>query len=124
MYKFSEWLRKKGIRVETFDDAFNPTDKFKFNSKGDIAGDYEKDLHELTKVVMAKYQTEFTRWLAQIADERNDGEVKDLLKKVRTDSSDSSTPWATKDEEPEFVAPKADRANDPNGPSEAFRWRF
>lgn len=120
MIRFNDWLLRKKRVSEGFDDSFDPVDKFKFNSNGprDVAGDYEKDLKELAQVVMYKYNQEFRRFLNQLSDERGDGELKTLLRKLDTDRS-SPDPWrASHTKEPdEVVAPKADRGAEATGSS-------
>jgi hypothetical protein len=116
MDNFTTWLRKRAPHLENF-ATFDPEDKFKFSGDGDVAGDYEQNLHDLIKVVNSKYQKEFTDWLAQLGEENHDEEIMDLMDKIRTDRS--STPGGVyrggNDDKPDIVTPKADRANDPNG---------
>lgn len=109
MDNFRDWITKKKLRSE----SQHPADRFQFNRDGDVAGDYEKDLQDLTKVVMSRYQTEFTRWLAQLADENGDSELEDLIKRVQTDGSMNGDSWEPTNpkEKEEIVAPKADRGS-------------
>jgi hypothetical protein len=89
----------------------DPSDRFRFNSDGGGVGeDYEKNLRELAKVVMQKYNYEFKRFLNQLIEERGDGELRSLLRKLDTDGT-SPDPWKPSHprEPDEIVAPKADR---------------
>lgn len=120
MIRFSEWLRKRRRVIEGFDDSSDPVDKFKFNSGrgSDVAGDYEKDLQDLAKVVMCKYNQEFRRFLNQLSDERGDSELRTLLRKLDTERG-SPDPWGSShpQEPDEVVAPKADRGSESTGGS-------
>ena len=78
MGSFSRWIKKNNLSEES-----NPVDKFKFNNEDDYARDYEKDFQELVKVLMAKYNTQFSNFITQLGDERNDHEIKDLLRKTQ-----------------------------------------
>ena len=113
MGRFRGWARRRGINLESFDDSKDTSDKFRFNNDDDVAGDYEKDLAELTKVVSLKYHSQFTRWLGQLADENNDTEIKEMLRKISTDNS-SGDNWKPHHprERDEIVTPKADRGGE------------
>lgn len=117
MKDFKSWLARKHPRFkESWDSGSSPVDRFKFNDgDSDVAGDYEKDLVELAKVVMTKYRNEFNRFLKQVADENNDGEIRSLLRRLETDRTPD--PWKpSHPKEPdEIVAPKADRGAETTG---------
>lgn len=107
MIQFRDWLRRR-VRAESF--GYDPTDRFRSNDDLDNAGDYERDTRDLVKTVMTKYRQEFLRFLRHLVEDRGDGELRSLLRRIDTEDR-SPDPWKPSHpgDPDEVVAPKADR---------------
>lgn len=115
MGHFTNWLKRKGKLSE---GELNPADNFKFNSGGDAPRDYEKDCQELTKTLTAKYFNEFGQFIKQLADERGDDELVDLLEKIQLEKKrQPDGNWSPRHpKDPDVISvPTADRGADQNG---------
>lgn len=105
MLEFQKWLEKKRKLGENSD----PTDRFRFNGDADIAGDYEHELREISKILITRYHDDFIRFLERLAEERNDGELRSLVRHVQLGNSpDSWKPRYPKDQDV-VAMPTADR---------------
>jgi vacuolar-type H+-ATPase subunit E/Vma4 len=98
MKQFSTWYQERKVR-ETADFGFD-----------DGGRDYDQDLLALGKVMMAKYRSEYLDYLKELADSRNDGELKEMIKKI----NGGGTTWVRPNKEPDDVmAPVADKGQSP-----------
>lgn len=113
MGNFTKWLKERGRVAENFGSEL--TDKFKFNNDGEAPRDYERDCQELAKTLSTKYHSEFFQFVKQLADERGDDELHDLLEKVQLEKSKTSDGnWKPKHYRDQDIIsmPKADRGAD------------
>lgn len=107
MKTFAGWVQNRALS-EDIDDIQNPADRFKLNSDGDTANDYDRTLTELIKAVMSKYEQETMQFLHGIA-ERGDEEIADILRRLSKENrpSDFEEPEHSTDGN-EVVPPESD----------------
>ena len=87
MKSFAGWVERRTL-LEDIEDVDDPADKYKLNSDGDMADDYDRTLTELIKAVMSKYEQETMQFLTGIA-ERGDEEIADILRRLSKENRPS-----------------------------------
>lgn len=124
IYDFEQWIKtkNKSLRedLDGLGGADDPTDQFRFNRNdrtSDVAEDHEKMQQEVAKLVMAKYQPRFMRFLKTLAEENSDQELMTLLHKLDNGSGAGEVRnWKPRfsGQGDEVVPPAADKGIDPN----------
>lgn len=111
MSYFKNWMKKKGL-AEDF------SNKFKFNNDPDVAGDYDRDLRDLVKLLSTQYNNDFNQFVSRLASERGDDELRALHRRTQTDQAPD--PWKPNHpaDQDEIVPPQADRGSGATGGEE------
>jgi hypothetical protein len=103
MMEFNAWLKRRHMSEDL-------SDRFKFSGDPDIAGDHERDLKDLIKLLSTKYSSDFHTFVQRLGEERGDQELLGLLKRCKTDGG-GRDPWKVEHpmDKDEVVPPQADR---------------
>jgi hypothetical protein len=107
MKKFVTWQRERRLR----EMSGCPSDRFHFDRNNSVGRDYEKDLLDLSKLATTKYHNEFFRFLESLADQNNDQELREAVRRVQDGTTSSR--WGGNDDKPEVMAPTADKGSSP-----------